>query len=676
MSVSRLARAGSWPLRNLRTLLAADHVLLFTRDSDRHDPALALADPPQLPSQRFALEDAALWPERDPVLLLDADRIQRSPVGWVLAGARGCALGVSAPSTAVDGTLALYVLWQDPRRPPAHVLHDPGIVAAALREQLDFVEVASDNRHARIRLDVLLASLQEGVVLTDEEHGTALVNQAASELLGVPAGVVPATTIADGMRGLHERMGNAHDVELEAQQLFASADGTRNNWVWDVLHPVRRTLLVNTRPVRSPRHRGRLWSFHDVTALQAAEAEQSRLVRQLERERARLGTLLGELQQSQKLEAMGRLTGGVAHDFNNLLTVIGGNTELLLAELAPTTQAHADASEVRAAVRRAADLTRQLLHFSRREVLQRHLVEPDQIVRGVQQLLRRVIGEQITLDVQTGLGTSTVEIDGGQLEQVLVNLAVNARDAMPEGGRLLIRTELSQAAVPASAASRCHTRGPHARLIVQDNGVGMDADTLVHAFEPFFTTKPEGRGTGIGLATVHDIVQASGGCLWIESAAGVGTTVTIALPLATGAAHAPEPVPDEVPSSGAGTVLLVEDEDGVRQIAQRILRDAGYDVLVATNGQEGLSTWRGRLAEGRRVDLVVTDVVMPELGGRRMLAQIRQDALAVPAIFISGYVEGGLTDDDLAGPTRFLGKPFTRLELLREVQALLERADA
>jgi signal transduction histidine kinase len=672
MTLSRFTRAGSWPLRNLRTLLAADHVLLFVRPRERDDPALVLADPPQLPSQPFTVDDPSLWPERDPVLLLDADRIQRSPVGWVLAGARGSVLGVSAPSTTGEGTLALYALWQDPRRPPAHVLHDPGSVAAALREQIDFVEAASDNRHARIRLDVLLASLQEGIVLTDEEHGTALVNEAASELLGVPVGMVPAPLIAQGMRGLHDRMGNARDVELEAQQLFASADGTRLNWVWDVMHPVRRTLLVNTRPVRSPRHRGRLWSFHDVTALQAAEAEQLRLVRQLERERARLSNLLGQLQQSQKMEAMGRLAGGVAHDFNNLLTVIGGNTELLLAELPPTTQAHADASEVRAAVQRAADLTRQLLHFSRREVLQRHLVEPDQIVRGLQQLLRRVIGEQISLDVETGLGTSTVEIDGGQLEQVLVNLSVNARDAMPDGGRLTIRTEISSEPVPLAAREQALARGPHARLVVQDTGAGMDAETLAHACEPFFTTKAEGHGTGIGLATVHDIVQANGGCLWIDSAPSTGTTVTIALPLATGAARAPDAVCEETPPHGAGTVLLVEDEEGVRQIAQRILRDAGYEVLVATNGQDGLATWRERQAAGRRIDLIITDVVMPELGGRRMLELLRAEAPSLPAIFMSGYVEGGLTDQDLAGPTRFLGKPFTRLELLREVRALLD----
>ncbi|MBY0491105.1 MAG: response regulator [Gemmatimonadaceae bacterium] len=674
MTVRRVVRAGSWPLRNLRTLLAADHVLLFVRDSDRHDPALALADPPQLPSQPFTLEHPALWPEREPVLLLDADRIQRSPIGWVLAGARGSALGVSAPAMQGDGQLALYVLWQEPHQPPAHVLHDPGTVAAALREQLDFVEAASDNRHARIRLDVLLASLQEGIVLTDAEHGTALVNEAASELLDIPSGVVPAATIAQGMRGLHERMSNARDVEQEAEQLFSSSDGVRLNWVWDVLHPRRRTLLVNTRPVRSPRHRGRLWSFHDVTALQAAEAEQIRLMRQLERERAHLTGLLGQLQQSQKMEAMGRLTGGVAHDFNNLLTVIGGNTELLLAELPPTTQAHADAEEVRAAVQRAADLTRQLLHFSRREVLQRHLVEPDQIVRGVQQLLRRVIGEQIALEVHTGLGTSTVEIDGGQLEQVLVNLSVNARDAMPDGGRLSIRTEISQEPVPPAAQGQCVTRGTHARVIVQDTGAGMDADTLARACEPFFTTKAEGQGTGIGLATVQEIVQANGGCLWLDSAVGVGTTVTIAFPLASGAATEPVSVADEVPATGAGTVLLVEDEEGVRQIAQRILRDAGYDVLVATNGQDGLRCWRECASAGQGIDLVISDVVMPTLGGRRMLELLRAEAPALPAIFMSGYVEGGLTDKDLTGPTRFLGKPFTRRELLREVRALLQRA--
>ncbi len=670
----RFARAGSWPLRNLRTLLAADHVLLFVREDGRAEQSLALADPPQLPSQPFTIDDPTLWPERDPVLLIDPDRIQRSPVGWVLAGARGSVLGVSAPASHADGSLALFVLWQEPRQAPAHILNDPGSVAAALREQLDFVEAASDNRHARIRLDVLLASLPEGIVLTDEEHGTALVNEAAGHLLGIESGLVPAATIANAMRALHQRMGNARDVEVEAQHLFASADGVRLNWVWDVLHPMHRTLLVNTRPVRSPRHRGRLWSFHDVTALQAAEAEQLRLVRQLERERARLATLLSQLQQSQKMEAMGRLAGGVAHDFNNLLTVIGGNTEMLLAELSPSTQAHADASEVRDAVQRASDLTRQLLHFSRREVLQRHLVEPDQIVRGVQQLLRRVIGEQIELDVQLGLASSTVEIDGGQLEQVLVNLSVNARDAMPDGGRLSIRSELSQEAIPASARVAYPNPGLHARIVVQDTGSGMDAETLARAFEPFFTTKAEGKGTGIGLATVSDIIAANGGCVWIESVVGAGTSVMIALPLAVGSAGGNTSEADQPPPMGNGTVLLVEDEEGVRQITHRILRDAGYEVLVATNGQEGISRWHECISASRTIDLVITDVVMPELGGRRMIELLRAESATLPALFVSGYVEGGLTDHDLAGPTRFLGKPFTRLELLREVSELLDHA--
>jgi signal transduction histidine kinase/ActR/RegA family two-component response regulator len=676
MTSRRFARAGSWPLRNLRTLLAADHVLLFERDSDQDNPSLVLADPPQLPSQPFAISDAALWPERDPLILIDADRIQRSPVGWVLAGARGTVLAVSAPSAFGEGTLAMYVLWQEPRHPPAHILQAPASVAAALREQLDFVEAAIDNRHARIRLDVLLASLQEGIVLTDEEHGTAVVNEAAGELLGVTAGVVPAAAIADAMRGLHERMGNAQDVEREAQELFTSSDGTRLNWVWDILHPRRLMLLVSTRPVRSPRHRGRLWSFHDVTALQDAEAEQMRLVRQLERERANLTELLTQLQESQKREAMGRLAGGVAHDFNNLLTVIGGNTELLLAELLPTTQAHADATEVRAAVQRASDLTRQLLHFSRREVLQRHLIEPDQIVRGVQQLLRRVIGEHVSLEVQLGLGAQTVEIDAGQLEQVLVNLSVNARDAMPDGGRLRIRTEVSSSPTPATAIGGEVGHTLHARIIVSDTGIGMDDATLARACEPFFTTKPKDKGTGIGLATVADIVQTNGGCLWIESVPNQGSTVYLALPLASGAAALPAPEAATALAATvrrSDTVLLVEDEEGVRHIAQRILRDAGYQVLVAVDGVDGLRVWRERRAAGAPIDLVITDVVMPELSGRRMLEQLRAEHPDLPALFVSGYVEGGLTDADLTGRTSFLSKPFSRVDLLREVDALLAR---
>lgn len=787
--------AATPPLRLLRTLLHADHALVFAR-LNSGDVALIVADPPQLPSHPFALDDSGLWPAGEsPLLLSDHESIQRSPLGSILTGAVGTVLAVEsrellAPASLPSGTVALctYLLWQTPNTPPEHVVADTGAVTQAIRAHLTAMPQFTEFTKSGTRLDVLLGALPHGVVLTDEVSGTAVVNAAAAQLLGVTPGVLGAVPLAAAMERVQERMSNRGEVTLDAQSLFAGEGGARLNWVWEIMHPEPLTLLVSTLPVRAPGHRGRLWSFHDVTALRAAEAEQGRLLRQLERERARVSEMLAsapalimllrgpdhviefandamrkaagdeelvgqrlfhdhlpqllhgefhaahdavfrtgqpwtatawplsrdqlggrpavyvnislqpvrdadgdvtgifahsvdvtsqvsaleQLRQSQKLEAVGRLTGGVAHDFNNLLTVIGGNTELLLAELTPASQAHADATEVRDAVRRASDLTRQLLTFSRRQVLQRHVVEVDHVVRGVEKLLRRVIGEDIVLDTQLGAAAAMVMIDPGQLEQVLVNLAVNARDAMEAGGRLSIRTSVQVSAPPGESSAAL--RAAHLRLLVRDSGHGMDESTLAQATEPFFTTKPPGKGTGLGLATVRDIVEQNDGRLWIESAPRSGTSVWIALPLAAGSATRPtSPSPTSV-RRHVGTVLLVEDEGGVRHITKRILEEAGYRVQVASNGFDGLRRWRELIVDrAESVDCVVSDIVMPALGGRAMVREMRATQATLPVLFVSGYVEGGLADDDLVGPTAFLQKPFTAEALLTEVGALLDR---
>lgn len=788
------ASAGG-PLRILRTLLHADHALVFVKLASG-DVSLVVSDPPQLPSQPFELDSPELWPrEHMPLLLTDVNDIQRSPLGWTLAGARGMLLAVSSsvvvePEGLPEGARALgtFLLWQEPNVPPAHVSGNTQAVAQAIREHLTTMQQFAEYTRASTRLQVLLSALPHGVVLTDEVSGTALVNTAAAQLLGVKPGVLDAPGMAAAMERLHERMSNAGEVKLDGQTLFARGGGARINWVWEVVHPERRTLLVSTLPVRAVGHEGRLWSFHDVTALRAAEAEQARLLRQLERERSRVNELLAsapamilllrgpehviefandairkaaggeelvgqrlftehlpglrgsafeevhsqvfrtgepwsgtavhltsqqlggrpevylnvtlqpvrdgdgvvtgvfshsvdvtsqvsaieQLRQAQKLEAIGRLTGGVAHDFNNLLTVIGGNTEFLLAALKPASQEHNDATEVREAVRRASELTRQLLNFSRRQVLQRHVVEIDHVVHGVERLLRRVIGEDITLDTQLGAANATVMVDPGQLEQVLLNLAVNARDAMAEGGRLSIRTTMQVA--PPPHGKHAIIRGAHVRILVRDSGHGMDAATLTRATEPFFTTKPEGKGTGLGLATAKDIIEQNDGQLWIESTPGTGTSVWVALPLAAGSATSLDAPVTASTERCAGTILLVEDEGGVRHISQRILQDAGYQVEVAGDGNEGLRRWRELTVDRRLpIDCVITDVVMPGLGGRAMVKEMRAIDGNLPVLFVSGYVEGGLSEEELAGRTAFLNKPFTSDALLVELAALIGR---
>jgi CheY-like chemotaxis protein len=264
-------------------------------------------------------------------------------------------------------------------------------------------------------------------------------------------------------------------------------------------------------------------------------------------------------------------------------------------------------------------------------------------------------------------------IDPGHLEQVLVNLAVNARDAMEDGGVLTIRTSVQLSAPPGTHASM--PRGAHVRILVRDSGAGMDAHTLARATEPFFTTKPSGKGTGLGLATVKDIVEQSGGALWLESAAGTGTSVWMALPLSgRGATTAASPAAVTGPPR-AGTVLLVEDESGVRQITQRILEDAGFVVHLASDGEEGLRRWRECVQQQRiTIDCVITDVVMPTMSGRAMVRAMRAVDGDLPVLFVSGYVEGGLSDGELGGRTAYLAKPFTPDALLTEIAGLLGRA--
>jgi signal transduction histidine kinase/CheY-like chemotaxis protein len=383
--------------------------------------------------------------------------------------------------------------------------------------------------------------------------------------------------------------------------------------------------------------------------------------------------LEGELRQAQKMEAIGRLAGGIAHDFNNLLTAIRGNADLLLGELAPDTQARADVDEIRRAADRAAGLTRQLLAFSRKQVLQPRVLDVDEVVAGVDRLLCRVIGEDVRLRTLLRAGAGRVLADPGQLEQVLLNLAVNARDAMPGGGTLTIGTRLVPApALPAPAAT---LRAPHGVVVitVADTGVGMDDATRARAFEPFFTTKDAGKGTGLGLATVFGIAQQSGGTVWLESEPGRGTTVSLALPVTAAArrAHTPAPGVPVVPGA-RGTVLLVEDEPAVRALVGRVLTGAGYRVLPAGDGRTAHAVWREHDGAAGGIDVVVSDLIMPERGGRELVALLREEHPALPVLFTSGYAEGGITAADLGARTAFLEKPFAAERMLGALAELLD----
>jgi PAS domain S-box-containing protein len=388
-----------------------------------------------------------------------------------------------------------------------------------------------------------------------------------------------------------------------------------------------------------------------------------------ELQRARLED---QLRHSQKMEAVGRLAGGVAHDFNNLLTAISGYAHLVLDKLASDHRAWSDVEEIRDAAERAAGLTRQLLAFSRRQLLQPRILDLRGVLADLQKMLRRIIGEDIRLTTRLGPEPARVHADRGQLEQVILNLAVNARDAMPEGGILTLET--AHVVLDAGYA-RTHLGvkpGRYVLLAVSDSGCGMDDEVRRHAFEPFFTTKEEGKGTGLGLSTVYGIVQQSGGTIWVYSEAGHGTTFKIYLPLVE-ADGEPTPPPPPAPAelAGHGTILVVEDEPAVRRLAARILRDHGYAVLEA----EDPDAARRLFAEhGPGIDLVVTDVVMPGSLGPALVAELRASRPELPALYTSGYTEGAVFERDVLEPgAPFLQKPFMPDDFARAVAELLAR---
>jgi PAS domain S-box-containing protein len=384
--------------------------------------------------------------------------------------------------------------------------------------------------------------------------------------------------------------------------------------------------------------------------------------------------LESQVQQAQKLESIGRLAGGVAHDFNNVLTVIMSCGESLRRAVAAGDAVDPeDLVELRVAGERARDLTRQLLAFARKQTISPVALDLNEVARASEKLLRRVLGEDLELRLALQPDLWTVVFDRGQLDQVILNLAVNARDAMPRGGTLVIETANASVTREEAARDRGQREGEWVRLAVRDSGVGMTPEVLSHLFEPFFTTKPQGAGTGLGLATVHGIVNQIGGYVRVDSVPGHGTTVVIGLPRAAGAPARPAGdavAPAADAARGTELLLLVEDDPMVRSATVRILRRAGYRLLVADGGAEAL-----RQAEGtaERPSLLVTDVVMPGLGGREVAAALRLRFPDVGVLFVSGYAREAIGPRELAEPrTGFLSKPFAEVELLTKVRSLLQ----
>ncbi|WP_437878790.1 ATP-binding protein [Sorangium sp. So ce513] len=387
--------------------------------------------------------------------------------------------------------------------------------------------------------------------------------------------------------------------------------------------------------------------------------------------------------ESQKMEALGRLAGGIAHDFNNMLMVMLGYGELLLRRLGPESALRRDALQITKAGERAAALTRQLLAMSRRKALQREVLDVNAVVLDMQAMLQRLIGENIDLQTSVGRDLGAIKVDKSQLEQVLLNLVVNARDAMPRGGRLVVETSLGEPGASPTARSFAPAERddgaapaaggpPYVVLSVTDSGHGMDQDTLSHLFEPFFTTKARGKGTGLGLATVYGIVSQSGGLIEVESEVGRGATFRVYFPrVEERTSEAAPPCARPSPAGGDETVLVVEDDDAVRRLIVEVLERRGYGVISAASAEEALDALAHEGVD--EMDLLLTDLVMPGMNGRELAERALVMFPRARVLYMSGYAEDVLAGAERDGELTMLQKPFTPDTLAQRVRDLLDR---
>jgi signal transduction histidine kinase/ActR/RegA family two-component response regulator len=400
--------------------------------------------------------------------------------------------------------------------------------------------------------------------------------------------------------------------------------------------------------------------------LQAALRE----IAQKERAEALLRKTEAQLRHSQKMEAVGRLAGSIAHDFNNLLSVIISHSDLLLEDLKPVDPIRPDIESIRSAGERAATLTRQLLAFSRQQVLSPRIVDLNQAVQETEKMLHRLLGEDILLVTRLDRSLFKVKVDPGQIDQVIMNLAINARDAMPQGGKLTIETQNVSLDQTYAAEHLGVTPGPYVMLAVSDTGIGMDQETQARIFEPFFTTKDVGKGTGLGLSTVFGIVQQSGGAIWVYSEPGKGATFKLYLPKADETEIEAAEVAAPATLHGIETILLVEDQDEVRQVARQALHRYGYHVIEASNAGEALLACE---QHPRAIHLLLTDVVMPMMSGREIAERLLRIRPELKVLFMSGYTENaivhhGILDSGIA----YLQKPLVPEALARRVREVLD----
>ncbi len=538
-----------------------------------------------------------------------------------------------------------YILKSSLRRLPSAVLN-----ALSKREaEREKEKAEAEMLRQRAYFQTLIENTSDIITVVDTEGVIRYESPAVERLLGYKPHEMVGRSVfefvhpedLDRVRDVFGRaMEDPGAATRSAEFRYLHKDGS-----WRPLEAVGRALVEGGKIV------GGVASSRDISQRKALEAQ---------------------LRHSQKMETAGRLAGGVAHDFNNLLTTMLGYSDILLNRLREGDPLRQDVEEIKQSAERAAALTRQLLAFSRKQILAFSAVDLNALLSGMQKMLRRLIGEDVELAVAPAPDLGKVKADPGQIEQVVMNLAVNSRDAMPRGGRIVIRTQNVELRQPPVAGEREGFRpGPYALLSVADTGAGMTAEVMSHIFEPFFTTKEQGKGTGLGLATVYGIVKQSGGYIEVQSEPGRGTVFTLYLPHFQGTpADEAAPASRRRAAGGSETILLVEDERLVRNLCLEVLTKAGYAVLEAQNGEEALRLAR---ENKRALDLIVTDVVMPGMSGRELAKRATASHPRAKVLYLSGYMDDAvLRHGVMEEGVDLLQKPFTPDQLLQKIRGILD----
>ncbi len=565
-----------------------------------------------------------------------------------------------APWTPLDEAILTAVADQSAAPIEIARLSEEVRQARLIQENARLYEAERTAREAldqeRSRLVTVLDHIPAGVVLLEAPTGSAtFANPAAARLFRLPEPCAPRE-VYRALTACVRADGRPYRVEEHpARRVLVNGETVLGEEIESASRGgTPATFAVNAAPIRDAGGGvvAAVITFHDITQRRAVERH---------------------IRRAQQMEVVGRLAGGVAHETNNQMSVVLGAAAFILRRKDLPDAVREDVHAIQRAAERTAAVTAQLLAFSRRQLWQPQLFDADAVIRELMPVLHRTVGEGREVRLRLESGGAQVRLDRGQLEQMLLNLAMNARDAMPQGGEMTLGTRLIQLGTrtegaPPGFATR---QGPYLRLDVSDTGHGMDSETLGHLFEPFFTTKPVGQGTGLGLASVYGIVKQAHGYVWAVSAPGQGTTFTIYLPLAT------EPVPETAAPAPAGAaipgevVLVVEDEANVLAVIARALREAGYIVLEAADGRAALELMERNPG---RLDLVLTDVAMPGMSGRELAEIVRRHHPALPVMLMSGEASGTVAELDIGSPGRmFLQKPFSPDQLAAQIRALLDQ---